>query len=107
MSWSFTNSRGHVITTENAVDAEKYRHDPGFTEVIDTPPADPADAYADPSWTKKKLEAEIEARDDAAGDDEPFIEVEAPGNKAELIAALVADDARRASADADPNDPDA
>lgn len=103
-SWSFTNTRGRVITTRSTVDAEKYRNDPGFTEVTDTPTVDQVDdtghvkPYDDPSWTKKKLESEIEARNDAAGADEPHITVDEPGNKPELIAALTADDARRGDA---------
>lgn len=90
-SWSFTNSRDRVVTTENIVDAERYRNRPGFTEIIESEPA--AESYDDQSWTKKRLAAEVEARNDARGDDEPPIEVAEPGNKAELIAALLADDA--------------
>lgn len=99
---SFKNSRGVVITTSTPVDIEKYRHDPRFTEVTDTPAVEQVDddghvkPYSDPSWTKPKLEAEIEARNDAAGDDEPQIVVEEPGNKPQLIAALEAHDAASA-----------
>ncbi|NUO57311.1 MAG: hypothetical protein HOV78_11645 [Hamadaea sp.] len=101
-AWSFTNSRGRVITTHNVVDAEKYRADRNFREVTDTPAAEQVDSeggvkpYKD--WLKGDLEREVEARNDATGDDEPFIEVAAPGNKPELIAALEADDAHRADA---------
>lgn len=48
--------------------------------------------YTGSEWTKAKLEAEVESRNEDRQDDE-LIEVDAPGNKAELIAALEADDA--------------
>ena len=50
-------------------------------------------SYADLS--KSDLKAEVEARNEARDEDD-LIEVDAPGNKAELIAALEADDAAQA-----------
>lgn len=47
------------------------------------------------SWKKDQLEAEVDRRNEDREDDD-LIEVEAPGNKAELVAALQADDAARA-----------
>lgn len=105
-AWSFTNSRGRVITTHDPITAEKYRYDPAFNEVTDTPAVEQVNddghvkPYSDKAWTKAKLEAEIEARNDAAGDEDHRIEVAEPGNRPELIAALEADDARRAAATA-------
>jgi hypothetical protein len=46
-------------------------------------------------WSKKELEGEIERRNADRGDDD-LIEVEEPGNKAELVAALEGDDAAQA-----------
>lgn len=71
-----------------------------WAEEPDTEPApgnpategEPVD-YA--SWKKDQLEAEVDRRNEDREDDD-LIEVEAPGNKAELVAALQADDAARA-----------
>lgn len=51
---------------------------------------DEVDAYED--WTVEQLKDEVKARNDGRGEDEAKVEVEAPGNKPELIDALEADD---------------
>lgn len=59
------------------------------------PDGDEPEDYSGSKWTVKALKAEVEARNSERADDDP-VEVEAPGNKPELIAALVADDAAQA-----------
>lgn len=100
-TWSFTNSRGRVITTGDATTAEKYRHDPAFTEVTDTPAVEQVDddgvvkPYTE--WRKSDLEAEVARRNTTRGADGPFVVVDEPGNKPELVAGLEADDAANPS----------
>lgn len=48
-------------------------------------------------WLKADLEAEVDRRNEGRSDD-GLIEVEAPGNKPDLIAALEADDAANSGA---------
>ncbi len=49
------------------------------------------------TWLKADLEQEVERRNDARGDEQQFVVVEAPRNKKELAAALSADDERAES----------
>lgn len=86
---------GHEVVDEAAVDRNGRPRDASYPERTTDDGVEPVTKpYAE--WTKAELEGEIEARNDAAGDDEPQIEVEAPRNKPELVAALQADDVRRA-----------
>ena len=63
------------------------------TEPEDGPEEDPAKPYG--QWSKAELAAEVEKRNEGRDEDD-LIEVEAPGNKAELVAALQGDDAAQA-----------
>lgn len=58
-----------------------------------------APAEVDPyeGWTVPKLKDQVDARNDARGEGEALIKVETPGHKAELLAALRADDERNSS----------
>lgn len=80
-----------VLKDKPALDRNKRPLGPTYPEKAGEPARVP---YID--WKKDALEAEVEARNDARGDEEPLIEVAPPGNKAELAAALDADDANRA-----------
>lgn len=104
---------------ERTINAVELPH--GNYEVLKDPASDPATGVPVPeklaagkpitkegdiavptaydSDSVKQLKAEVEKRNDARGDDEPPIEVAEPGNKPQLIAALVADDAAQAAAD--------
>ncbi|GAA1138353.1 hypothetical protein [Nocardioides aquiterrae] len=87
---------GHEVVDEPAVDRNGRPLDATYPEKTTVDGVEPvARPYGE--WLVKELQAEVEARNDAAGDDEPQIVVEPPGNKPELVAALEADDARRAS----------
>ncbi|WP_228941843.1 hypothetical protein [Nocardioides sp. Leaf374] len=57
--------------------------------------SEPAEGYM--TWLKADLEQEVERRNDARGDEQQFVVVEAPRNKKELAAALSADDERAES----------
>lgn len=61
----------------------------------DTHPEKAGDPARKPydEWTVPELEAEIEARNDARGDEEPQIAPAPPKNKPQLVEALQADDA--------------
>lgn len=78
----------HKIVDEPASDVAG---DPYPVEYGAGPVAGGSDPYK--GWKVDRLKGEIEARNDARGDDEPLIVVEEPGNKPELLAALRADDA--------------
>lgn len=92
--WNFRNSKGHLIRTNDAGTAEKYRHSPHFEEVLEesTEPTEPTGGN-EPGydrWRKADLEKEIERRNaDRAEDDQ----LPGTGTVAELAAALTADDA--------------
>lgn len=80
---------GHVLKAGDEV--------PEGVVVGDHALAAPAEASTETSkpyseWRRDDLEAEVKRRNDARDDD--LIKVEEPGNKAEIAAALAADDGK-------------
>lgn len=59
---------------------------------------DAAEAYTGPEWKKADLEAEVERRNDARGDEDRQVEVGGTGKVDDLRAALIADDEAQAEA---------
>lgn len=77
-----------VLDGEKAVDVAGDPLPPVYAQAPteDTAPK----PYAE--WSKPQLEDEIDKRRDARGPEDRVIDVEAPGNKPQLVAALEADD---------------
>jgi len=80
---------GMTVIDEPALDRNRRPREPEY-------PAEPVEVDPYKGWKVDRLKSEVDARNDAAGDHEPQIVVDEPGNKPELLSALRADDARRA-----------
>lgn len=77
-----------VLADEDAVDVAGDPLPPVFAQ--SPSPGEEAKPYA--KWSNAELEDEVDRRNDARGEDETYVVVESPANKAQLVAALEADD---------------